>query len=91
MYTLGDHFEIMLCSLSACSYVKHKSSVIVLFEHVARICVPNLGHGKDGYVVAVVNNLGNKLSSSMLQVKTHSCVIYGHIMWYATASDLCLK
>jgi len=71
--------------------LKHESSVIVLFEHVARICVPNLGHGKDGYIVAVVNNLGNKLSSSMLQVKTHSCVIYGHIVWYATASDLCLK
>jgi hypothetical protein len=48
------HFEIMLCSLSAWSYVKHESSIIVLFEHVGRICVPNLGHGKDGYVVAVL-------------------------------------
>jgi hypothetical protein len=81
----------MLCSLPAWSYVKQERSVIVLFEHVTRICVCNLGHGKDGYAVAVVNNLGNKLSSSMLQVKTHSCVFYGHIMWYATASDLCLK
>jgi hypothetical protein len=68
----------MLCSLPAWSYVKQESSVIVLFEHVARICVRNLGHGKDGYEVAVVNNLGNKLSSSMFQVKTQLCNLWPH-------------